>query len=217
MRTTRMTRVVISAVAVLATTAGFVGDARAEVIEHLTVKGNSVLVSFDQFTPSACADGTEGTIETFVSLSAFSQATRSRQMPDTDTNTIVAVASRSDSCTGNFLVGSTTVDQAFRQIGLERATFNRTFGLTDLDGNVVMRLVVHLTLDGTGRVTVNSFNDRFVMDSPDGPVLVIEHSIGRSRDVIVSGSIKLDGDEVIDAFSAGALQEVRSGTIEIQR
>jgi hypothetical protein len=212
-----MTRVAISAAVVLATTAGLVRGARAEVIEHLAVKGNSVLISFDQFTPSACADGTEGTIETFVSLSAFSQATRSRQMPDTDTNTIVAVASRSDSCTGDFLVGSTTVDQAFRQVGLLRATFNRTFGLKDLDGNVVMTLAVHLTLDGTGRVTVNSFNDRFVMDSPDGPVLVIEHSIGRSRDVIASGSIKLDGDEVIDAFSAGALQEVRSGTLEIQR
>ena len=213
----RMTRVVISAVAVLATTAGVAGGARAEVIEHLTVKGNSVLVSFDQFTPNPCADGTEGTIETFVSLSAFSQATRSRQMPDTDTNTIVAVASRSDSCTGDFLVGSTTVDQAFRQNGLDRASFNRTFGLTNLDGNVVMKLAVHLTLDGTGRVTVNTFNDRFVMDSPDGPVLVIEHSVGRSRDVEVSGSVKLDGDEVIDAFSAGALQEIRSGTIEIQR
>jgi hypothetical protein len=217
MWTTRMTRVAISAVAVLAVTVGFVGGARAEVIEHLTVKGNSVLVSFDQLTPNTCADGTEGTVETFVSLSAFSQATRSRQMPDTDTNTIVAVASRSDSCTGNFLVGSTTVDQAFRQDGLQQATFNRTFGLTDLDGNVVMKLAVHLTLDGTGRVTVNTFNDRFTMDSPDGPVLVIEHSVGRSRDVIVSGSVKLDGDEVIDAFSAGALQEVRSGTIEIQR
>lgn len=217
MRTMRMMKVVISAVAVLAITAGFSSGARAEVIEHLSVKGNSVLVSFDRLTPSACADGTQGTFETFVSLSAFSQATRSRQMPDTDTNTIVAVASRSDSCTGNFLVGSTTVDQAFRQIGLERASFNKTFGLTDLDGNVVMNLAVHLTLDGTGRVTVNTFNDRFVMDSPDGPVLVIEHSLGRSRDVIVSGSIKLDGDEVIDAFSAGALQEVRSGTIEIQR
>jgi hypothetical protein len=83
-------------------------------------------------------------------------------MPDTDTNTntIVAVASRSDSCTGNFVVGSTTVGQAFRQIGLERATFDRPFGLTDLDGNVVMTLLAHLTLDGTGRVTVDAFNDR---------------------------------------------------------
>lgn len=217
MRATRMTKVVVSAVALLAMTAGLANSARAEVIERLRVKGNSVLVSFDQLTPHACADGTEGTIETFVSLSAFSQATKSLQMPDTDTNTIVAVASRSDSCTGDFLVGSTTLDQAFRQDGLKQATFNRTFGLTDFDGNVVMTLVVRLTLDGTGRVMVRTFHDRFVMDGPDGPVLVIEHSVGRSRDVIVSGSVKLDGDEVIDAFSAGALQEIRTGTIEIQK
>jgi hypothetical protein len=70
-------------------------------------------------------------------------------------------------------------------------------------------------IEGIDRHTPGSV-EREVHD-PDGPVLVIEHSVGRSRDVVVSGSIKLDGDEVIDTFSAGALQEIRSGTIEIQR
>jgi len=212
-----MTRVLAWIVASTAMAMVTMGDARAEVIEHLTVRGHSALVSFDELTPHTCADGTEGTLETFVSISGFANVTRSLQMPDTDTNTVVAVASRSDSCTGNFVVGSATLDNAFRQTALQSATIRRTFRLADVSGNPVMTLVVNLTLEGTGPTNHTFFHDRFVIDGPDGPIVTFEHSVGRNRDVTVAGSVKLDGDEVIDTFTTGALQEIRSGTVEIQR
>jgi hypothetical protein len=187
------------------------------VFDHLTLKGNSALTSFDQFTPVACADGSTGTIETFVAVSGFATVSRSLQLPDTNTDSVFALASRSNSCTGDFVVGQTTVDHAFTQTALQTATINRTFSLTDFDGNVVATLVVNLTLEGTGPTTLRTIHDKFEFDGPDGPVDVTEHSIGRERSVTVSGSVALDGTELIGSFSAGALQEVRSGSIQIQR
>jgi len=212
----RTTSVLAFAVSVTATTIGTSGAARAAVFEQLNTKGNSALAFFDQMTPIACADGTTGTEETFVGLSANATVSRSRQLPDTDTKTVFAVASRSDSCTGDFTVGSTTLDNAFTQTALQTATIAATFKLTDFDGNVVDTLIVNLTLDGTGTATMNNIHDRFEFDGPDGPVVVTEHSIGKERLAIPSGSVVLDGTELIGTFFSGALQMVRSGSIQIE-
>jgi hypothetical protein len=214
MRTTM--RVLALAASVTATVMGMSGAARAEVFEQLNVKGNSALAFFDQLTPITCADGTTGSVETFVGISAFATVSRSRQLPDTDTNSVFAVASRSDSCTGDFVVGSTTLDDAFTQTALQTATIATTFSLTDFAGNVVATLVVNLRLEGTGATTLNNIHDRFEFEGPDGPVVVTEHSIGKNRDVIPSGSVVLDGTELIGTFFSGALQQVRSGSIQIQ-
>jgi hypothetical protein len=218
MRTTR--RLVLAAgvtVMTIGGTTGTIGAARAEVFEHLATKGNSALAFFDQMTPIACADGTTGTVETFVGISANESVSRSVRLPDTDTNTVFAVASISDSCTGDFVVGSTTLDNAFTQTALQTARIATTLSLTDFDGNVVATLVVNLTLDGTGPTTMRTIHDRFQFDDPGGPVVVTEHSIGKERDAIPSGSVVLDGTELIGTFFSGALQMVRSGSIEIQK
>src|SRR5262245_28111125 len=120
--TMRTMKVLVWTAVVTAVTIGMIGAARAEVFDQINTKGNAASAFFDQMTPIDCGDGTTGTVELFVAVNGFAIASRSRQLPDTDTNTVFALMSRSNSCTGDFVVGQTTIDNAFSQTALQRAT-----------------------------------------------------------------------------------------------
>jgi hypothetical protein len=126
-------------------------------------------------------------------------------------------ASRFDSCTGIGVFGQAQVDNAFTQDGLQSATMVATVTLTDFEGNPVGTVTVDLTLEGTGFTSRNSFHNRFQFEGPEGPIVVISHGKGTSRNVTASGSVVFDGVELIGAFVSGSLSQNSSGTTELQR
>ena len=60
--------ITVTAMAVAVTVAGIAGDARAEVLEKTTFKGNSAFAFFVKDTPSTCAEGSGGTLVTVVGV-----------------------------------------------------------------------------------------------------------------------------------------------------
>jgi hypothetical protein len=213
----RIRTIMMAAMAVTVTIAASSMGARAEVIEKARFKGNFAFAFFSQDTPITCEDGSAGTLNTTVSVSGNEFVSRSRQFPDTATNTLFINASRFDSCTGIGVFGQAQVDNVFTQDGLQSATMVATVTLTDFEGNPVGTVAVNLTLEGTGFTSRNSFHNRFQFEGPEGPIVVITHGKGTSRNVTASGSVVLDGVELIGAFVSGNLSQNSSGTTELQR
>jgi hypothetical protein len=202
---------------VAVTVAGISAHARAEVIEKATFKGNFAFAFFSQETPITCADGSAGTLTITVSVSGNEFVSRSRQFPDTATNTLSASASRSDSCAGTAVFGTAEVANASSQNGLQSATLVATVTLTDFEGTPVGTLAVNLTLEGTGFTSRNQSHNRFEFEGPDGPIVVISRSKGTFRNATASGSVVFDGVELIDALLFSSLQQSSSGSSQLQR
>jgi hypothetical protein len=214
----RIKTLAATALAAMVMVAGISADAKAEVIEKTTFRGAFAFAFFSQTTPITCADGTSGTIETTASVSGNEFLNRSRTLPDEDVNAVSIVATRFNSCTGEFLFGQATVDNTFTQSALQSATLVASVTLVDLDGNPVGTAAVNLSLEGTGATSFNQFHSRFVFEGPNGEEIVsTSHSKGSSRNVTASGSVVVFGVELIGGFQAGSLQQVKSGSSQLQR
>jgi hypothetical protein len=198
--------------------AGIAADAKAEVLEKTTFSGAFAFAFFNQTTPITCTDGTAGTIDTTANISGNEFLTRSRALPDEDVNAVSITGSRFDSCTGAFIFGQATVSNTFTQSALQSATLVANVTLVDLDGNPVGTAVINLSLAGTGPTSSNQFHSRFVFEGPNGEEIVsTSHSKGTSRNVTASGSVVVFGVELIGAFQVGNLQQVKSGSSQLQK
>lgn len=198
--------------------AGISAEAKAEVLEKTTFRGAFAFAFFNQSTPITCADGTAGTIDTTANISGNEFLTRSRALPDEDVNAVSVTATRSDSCTGAFIFGQATVSNTFAQSALQSATLVANVTLVDLDGNPVGTAAINLSLAGTGATSFNQFHSRFVFEGPNGEEIVsTSHSKGSSRNATASGSVVVFGVELIGAFQVGNLQQVKSGSSQLQK
>jgi hypothetical protein len=198
------------------TVAGLSGDARAEVLEKTTFKGAFAFAFFELSTPITCADGTAGTLLTFVDVFGNEQLFRSRALPDQATNAVTVDASRSNSCTGDFVFGTATVNNAFTQSALQSASLVANLTLLDGDGNPVGTVAVNLSLQGTGPTSSNQSRTRSVFEGPNGEQITsTTHTKGTFRNATPSGSVVLDGVETIGGFQFGSLQQVKDGSGEL--
>lgn len=208
----RITTSMMTAMAVAAVVGGLSANARAEVLEKTTFKGNSAFTFFEQDTPIPCGDGTTGTFSTEVGITGNQFVSHDRQLPDTANNSVSVFGAHFNSCTDTGDFGQGTLDNALTQNALQSATMIGTVTLLDFNGNPIGAVTFNLTLDGTGPTSSDQSHDRFVFQSPNGPITFTSHFKGTSRNATVTGSVVFDGAQLIGNVQFGELSQSKSGS-----
>ena len=203
--------------AVTGTLVAGAGYAHAGVIDHETFKGIFAFANFSIDTPETCADGTAGTVNTFVNVSGNQSRTSSRLFPGESLNNVFVNITTFDSCTG---LGTLTFGQAsggFAPSTTRTATMNATVPLVDVDGNSAGTATVALTLKRTIITSVfNNHTKEIQVDTGGGTVIVQEHDTGKSAEATATGSLLVNGVQFIGGFTSGGIVQDSSGSVDIQ-
>jgi len=173
-------------------------------------KGADASGSFDIEEVQECADGTTALRTTSVQIDMFEASTKTNSAASTVLQSSVSV-SRFDGCNFVFSFGF----GLFEGVGNLTMTALKTGRITGqfaLDDGTA--LGVDLTLTGSDTTTVGMNSQRSLM----GKVMVIQRSIGSSRNATVSGTVTVDGQSIATAqmtSSNGMLARNSGGEITI--
>jgi len=199
----------------LATGAGF---AHAGVIDHETFKGEFAFANFSIDTPETCADGTAGTLNTFVAVSGSQSRTSSRVFPAESLNSVSVFVDTFDTCTGLSTFAFGQVSGGFTASTTRSATLNATVPLADDLGNSAGTATVALTLKGTIITSVfNNHTKETQLNTGTGTLIVQEHETGKSADASATGSVVVNGVQFISGFTGGGIVQESTGSVDIQK
>jgi hypothetical protein len=194
------------------------GHAHAGVIDHETFKGQFAFANFSIDTPETCADGTAGTLNTFVAVDGNQARTSSRLFPSESVNTVSVFTDTFDTCTGLFTVAFGQVSGGFTVSTTRSATLNATVPLADDLGNSAGTATVALTLKRTFVTSVfNDHTKETQMDTGTGTVIVQEHETGKSSEATATGSVVVNGAQFIGGFTGAGIVQESTGSVDIQK
>jgi hypothetical protein len=194
------------------------GNANAGVIDHETFKGTFAFANFSIDTAETCADGTAGTLNTFVNVFGNQSRTSSRLFPSESLNSVSVSVTTSDSCTGLSTLTFGQVSGGFAPSTTRTATLNATVPLVDDAGNSAGTATVALTLKRT--LITSAFNDHTketVLDTGTGTVTIQEHETGKSAEATAAGSLVVGGVQFIGGFTSAGIVQDSSGSVDIQK
>lgn len=200
------------AAAALATTAATANEAQAaEVLEKTSFKGKNAFTAFTGSAPITCPDGGAGTLDSLVFLSGFQFVSKSRLLPDEDTNVVFAQLIQFDSCTGEFLNTSGLVADAFQARGLNAASMEAAIPLS------TGTLVVDVELRAVGPLIKTRSKSRTEFETPEGDVIVtFSRSAGKTRFADATGTLVLNGSPLVGTFSDAFLDDSKNGEMRVQ-
>lgn len=204
----------LAAIALLSLTASAgVAAAAGTTTQQDTFKGDQVVANFSQDIPIDCGDGFIGSDHTGIILLGNELTQRSEFNPQQLDQIEVLVFLR-NSCTGEFHFGSAIItDPDFRINAQQRATMSGTVAVTDFfTGESLGTVDFDLLATGVGDVTRSQTHGQFTF----GTVDVVQHSVGAFRSAAVTGSITLNGEELIGSFTNGSIGRTRSGNLVIR-
>jgi hypothetical protein len=194
------------------------GYAHAGVIDHETFKGTFAFANFSVDTAETCADGTSGTLNTFINVSGSQSRTSSRLFPSESLNSVSASIETFDTCTQLSTLVFGQVSGGFASQSFRTATLNATIPLTDGFGNDGGTITVALTLKST--LISSVFNDHTKetqLNTPTGILIVQEHENGKSADASATGSAVLNGVQLISGFTGGGIVQESTGSVDISQ
>jgi hypothetical protein len=194
------------------------GHAYAGVIDHETFKGTFAFANFSIDTPETCADGTAGTVNTFVNVFGNQSRTSSRLFPSESLNSVSVDVVTSDSCTGLSTLVFGQVSGGFAPSTTRVATLNATVPLVDDLGNSAGTATVALTLKRT--LITSVFNDHtkeIQLDTGTGTLTIQEHENGKSAEATATGSLVVNGAQFIGGFTSAGIVQESTGSVDIKK
>jgi hypothetical protein len=192
--------------------------ARAGVVDHETFKGTFAFANFSIDTPETCADGTSGTLNTFVNVSGSQSRTSSRVFPRESLNSVSVSVETFDTCTGLAALAFGQVSGGFTPSTTRTATLNAIVPLVDDLGGSAGTATVALTLKRT--IITSVFNDHTKetqLDTGTGTLTVQEHETGKSAEATASGSVAVNGVQFIGGFTSAGIVQESTGSVDIQK
>jgi hypothetical protein len=194
------------------------GKARAGVVDHETFKGTFAFANFSIDTAETCADGTAGTLNTFVNVFGNQSRTSSRVFPSESLNSVSVSIITSDSCTGLSTLTFGQVSGGFAASATRTATLNATVPLADDLGNPAGTAIVALTLKRT--FITSAFNDHvkeIQLDTGTGTLTIQEHLTGKSAEATATGSLVVNGIQFAGALTSAGIVQESTGSVDIQK
>jgi hypothetical protein len=195
------------------------GYAHAGVVDHETFKGVFAFANFSADTPETCADGTAGTLSTFVNVDGNQARTSSRLFPSQSLNSVTVSISTVDTCTGLSGLLSGQVSGGFTAQTIRAATITATVPLIDdVSGNSAGTATVALSLKAT--LVSSIFNDHTKetqLVTPSGTLTIQEHETGKSADASATGSVVVNGVQFIGGFTGAGIVQDSTGSVDIQK
>jgi hypothetical protein len=185
---------------------------RQKKVEHTRYRGENAALFLVRDGTATCADGRIADIQTSVSIEAFADGTQG-SLGNTDTQAVVIFFSEFDGCVGGSRQAILFDPPAeYTQQQVQSASISGNFELIDdFTGDPIGNLAIDVELTGIGP-TVHS-NSHSVSQS--GDFLFESSSVGMSREATASGSVRIEGTELIDAGPFATLSVDHSGEITV--
>jgi hypothetical protein len=191
------------------------GTARAGIIDHQSFKGKAADVEFLVSTPETCADGSDGSSDVLTVVDGEQDFTTSKVAGKTFVNTVSVFVALTDSCTGATTIVSGQVEGGFNAMSARKATLTANVPLTDEStGAPAGSINVALTLQGGSITGMTNEHDKTVF--PDGSFRTDQIN-SDMRPATVTGSITLNGVELISHLSLANLFDNRNSVTDIGR
>jgi hypothetical protein len=181
-------------------------------VERTRFRGEIAELALFQQTEITCGDGSGGLLDRSLTIQLFADGVRST-LGDSDTRALLLFFSEFSSCTGtsrDFIAFEEP--EEYSQNRVHSASFAHSFELVDVfSGDPMGTLTFDVELTGvgeTGHIHTHS-------TSRSGDFLF--HSVvnGVFREAAASGSVDLDGTELIDSGQFASLSDIRSGDMTV--
>lgn len=193
----------------LVSTHSVVSEAAAERVQF---RGKIATLGFFERIEVTCEDGSAGVVDTSISLQLFSNGVRS-SMGNSDERAIMLFFSHFSSCTGTSreFIGFEEPEE-YRQQRVQSASFAHSFDMVDVfTDEPIGTLTLDVELRGIGPTHRINEHTR----SKSGNFTFHSHVNGASRQAVASGTVDLDGVELIDSDQFGSLADIHSGDMTI--
>lgn len=177
-------------------------------VERMRYRGEIATLSLFKQTEVACEDGSVGLLDTSVSLQLFANGVRSSR-GNSDTEAIMLFFSQFNSCTADRreFIGFEEPEE-YTQQRVQSASFAHSFAMTDeFTGDPIGTLTLDVELTGIGPTEHINTHTR----SRSGEFHFHSHVNGAFREATASGTIHLEGMELVDSSQSGNLTDLHSG------
>src|SRR6188768_3527117 len=177
-------------------------------VEQMQYRGEIAQLELFQQTAITCEDGASGLLDTSVAIELFADGVSS-SLGNTEARALMLFVSEFSSCTGisrDFLALEEPAE--YTQNRVRSASFADSFELVDVfTGEPMGTLILDVQLTGTGETLhINTHTT-----STSGDFEFRTHSSGVSRAATASGTVNLDGRELIDSGQFATLSDIHSG------
>jgi len=184
----------------------------AAAAERLEFRGSIAELNLFQQAAISCEDGTSGLLNTSISIELSLDGVRS-SWGDSDERSVLLFFSQVSTCTGETRdVVAFDQPAEYTQNRVRSASFADSFDLIDVfSGELIGTLAFDVQLTGIGETEHD--NQRSSWSS--GDFVFHSHSHGNFRAATASGTVNLNGMELIDAGQFATLSDLQSGSITI--
>jgi len=181
-------------------------------VEQMQYRGEMAQLALFQQNEITCENGASGLLDTSVAIELFFDGVRS-SLGNTETGSLMLFFSEYSSCTGasqDFLALEEPTE--YTQNGVQSAHFADSYELVDVYTEEPMgTLTLDVLLTGIGQTHhVNSHSEWSC-----GNFDYQSHSNGVFRQAAASGTVDLDGRELIDSGQFASLSDIRAGKASV--
>ena len=182
------------------------GHARAAtVVQQVTFTGSQVPVGFFGSGEVTCADGSQGFVSAFGSLSGAQTVSRSTGTPQSFSNGVfVEIDSFFNTCTNQALSGTGGVANAFTPPDkqLTSAALVGTASVQDFSTGATIPVTFNVTVQGVGNTSQSKSNSQSkTIGSKGGPLMInISHFANSNRSGTATGTISIGGVAIDPQF-----------------
>jgi hypothetical protein len=184
----------------------------AAAVERLEFRGSIAELNLFQQATISCEDGASGLLDTAISIERALNGVHG-SLGNADDRSLLLFFSQVSTCTGETRDVVVFAEPAeYAQNGVHSASFADSFDLIDeFSGDLIGTLAFDVQLTGFGETE----HDNRHSLSRSGDFVFHAHSQGKFRAASASGTVSLDGLELIDSGQFATLSELQSGSITV--
>jgi hypothetical protein len=181
-------------------------------VERIEFRGAIAELNLFQQAEISCEDGTTGLLDTSISIELSLDGVRS-SLGNSDERSLLLFFSQVSTCTGatrDVVVFDQPAE--YTQNGVRSASFADSFELVDeFSGDLIGTLAFDVQLTGIGETE----HDNQHSSSRSGDFVFHSHSHGMFRAATATGTVNLDGLELIDSGQFATLSDLQSGSVTV--
>jgi hypothetical protein len=184
----------------------------AAAVERIEFRGAIAELNLFEQVVISCDDGTSGLLDTSISLELSQDGVRST-LGNSDGRSALLFFSQFSTCTGASRdVVALDEPAEYTQNGVRSAGFVDSFELIDeLTGDRIGNLAFDVQLTGLGETE----HDNQHSSTSSGDFVFHSHFHGKFRAASASGTVNLDGMELIDSGQFATLSDLQSGSVTV--
>lgn len=184
----------------------------AAAVEQLQFRGAIAELNLFQQDAISCEDGTSGLLNTAITIE-LSQDGVHGTLGNSDTRSLLLFFSQVSTCTGTTRDVVVVAEPAeYTQNGVHSASFADSFDLVDeFTGDAIGTLAFDVQLTGFGATEHENQHS----NSQSGDFVFHSHFNGKFRAASASGTVSLDGVELVESGQFATLSDLKSGSVTV--